>query len=85
MLQRIFAASEYLSTNELLKAICYCIPDHKELRTKIYKMILEAPNNFQIKTMKRHPVILIIDEVSSIYVYIFLSSLIDLGSKISVI
>lgn len=71
LLLRIIAASEYLTTSELLKAICYCIPDHKELRTKIYKMVLEASNNIPFKTMKRHPVILIIDEVSSIYMYIF--------------
>lgn len=64
ILNKLLAGSSFLSSNEIKRAVTYCIPDHKELKIKMIVLLKNEGNNFIIKTAKRHPVILIVDEVS---------------------
>lgn len=68
LLHKIITSAEYLSSNELLKSLQYCIPDAKELRNEILNDILTLLNKHKFKNLKRYPVVLIIDEVSTYFI-----------------
>lgn len=53
-----------LSTNDLLRCISTILPQDKELRTEIYNDILSLNEKYKFKKIKKHPLLLIIDEVN---------------------